>query len=90
MTAQPVESAPRYPRKTLRAIREALPADQVVAFEAARDGLDLDDLTKVAAFRDKWWARAVTAQDHQLDSDSDAGMAGDLALAEPWALASGQ
>ncbi|MFI5857499.1 hypothetical protein [Streptomyces parvulus] len=90
MTAQPVEPAPRHPRKTLRGIREALPADQVAAFETERDGLDLEDLTRVAAFRDKWWARAVTARDAQLDSDSDAAMAGDLDLAEPWSLASGQ
>lgn len=90
MTAQPVEPTPRHPRKTLRAIREALPADQVPAFEAARDGLDLDDLVKVAAFRDTWWPRAVVAGDAQLDSDSDAAMAGELDLAGPWAVASGQ
>jgi hypothetical protein len=90
MTAEPVEPAPRHPPKTLRGIRAALPADQVLAFENARDGLDLEDLPRIAAFRDKWWARAVTAQDHRLDADSDAAMAGELQLAEPWSLAAGQ
>jgi hypothetical protein len=90
MSAQPVEGAPQHLRKTLRGIREALPTDQVAAFENERDGVDLDDLRRVAMFRDKWWGRAVTAQDGQLDSDSDAGMVGELELAEPWPLASGQ
>ncbi|MEV8544552.1 hypothetical protein [Streptomyces sp. NPDC051572] len=86
MSAQPVEPAPHHPPKTLRAIRAALPSGQVAAFENARDGLDLDDLRAVAAFRDAWWSRAVLAPDSTLDADSDAAMAGSLSLAEPWAL----
>ncbi|MFJ9381921.1 hypothetical protein [Streptomyces sp. NPDC101455] len=86
MSAQPVGPAPHHPPKTLRSIRAALPSEQVTAFESARDGLDLDDLRAVAAFRDAWWSRAVLAPDRSLDADSDAAMAGALSLAEPWVL----
>ncbi|MFC5719291.1 hypothetical protein ACFP1Z_03705 [Streptomyces gamaensis] len=88
MSGQPVEppAATRYPAKTLAAIREALPADQRAAFDKARDHVDLSDLAAVAAFRDKWWGRALAAMDSELAADRIAAMNGELELAEPWPL----
>ncbi|WP_155058084.1 hypothetical protein [Streptomyces blattellae] len=87
MTAQPVEPGPAgHPRKTLAGIRAAIPQDQRSAFERQRDELDLADLAAVAAFRDKWWARAVLAADHELDAESDAALRGELDLIPGWEL----
>lgn len=88
MTAQPVHPAPgpgAIP-KTRRAIRAALPADQRAAFDEQWDNADLTDLSSVAALRDKWWARAVAAQDSSIAADRAAALAGELELAEPWDL----
>lgn len=84
--AHPGPTGPRHPAKTLRAIRQSLPADQRQAFNEAMDTLDLSDLAAVAAFRDKWWARAVLAQDDDLAADRAACLAGELDLVEAWPL----
>jgi hypothetical protein len=89
VTAQPIGYAlpgPTYPAKTFRAIRQALPADQRQAFNEAVDTVDLSDLAAVAVLRDKWWARAVLAQDDDLQADREACLAGELELVEAWPL----
>lgn len=91
MTAQPIGYAlpgPQHPAKTFRAIRQALPAGQRQAFNDAVDTVDLSDLAAVAALRDKWWARAVLAQDDDLRADREACLAGELELVEAWPLGS--
>lgn len=64
MTAAPIEAhrLPPVPH-TPAGIRALLPADQAVEFDKAWAGLDLDDLSAVARFRDDWWCRAAIATD---------------------------
>jgi len=75
------EARPRYPAKTLGAIREALPRDERDEFDERRDALDLTDPVAVAAFRDGWWERAAQAQD-ALEDEVAAALGGNI-MARP-------
>ncbi|WP_189959508.1 SMI1/KNR4 family protein [Streptomyces violascens] len=75
------QAPPRHPAKTLGAIREALPAEERAEFEEQRDAVDLSDPESVSAFRDRWWERAVQAQE-ELEDDVAAALGGNI-MAQP-------
>ncbi|MCX5384813.1 SMI1/KNR4 family protein [Streptomyces sp. NBC_00083] len=75
------QAPPRHPAKTLGAIREALPVDERAEFDVQRDALDLADPDSVRAFRDRWWERAVRAQE-ELEREVAAALGGNI-LAQP-------
>ncbi|NED14567.1 SMI1/KNR4 family protein [Streptomyces sp. SID9124] len=75
------EARPRYPAKTLGAIREALPGGERAEFDEQRDAVDLTDPGAVAALRDHWWGRAVRAQE-KLEDEVAAALRGSV-MAQP-------
>ncbi|MGW7416643.1 SMI1/KNR4 family protein [Streptomyces sp. NPDC054863] len=75
------QASPRHPAKTLGAIREALPGDECAEFDEQRDALDLADPEAPTAFRDRWWERAVQAQ-QELEGDVAAALGGNI-MVEP-------
>jgi hypothetical protein len=68
MSAQPIHGhEPVRIPNTIKGIRAALPAAQRAGFDDGWQNVDLGDLPAVAAFRDKWWGRAMWASDPEVD-----------------------